>query len=96
MQKAMDRLNIRSVVSDILGWSGMRIIKAILGGKEIRRTRPIGDEQILKTKRAPMLEALRGIWRKEHLFALELAVDSYESYQKQMPGAMISREAVKK
>lgn len=31
-----------------------------------------------------MLEALRGIWRKEHLFALELAVDSYESYQKQI------------
>jgi hypothetical protein len=30
-----------------------------------------------------MLEALRGIWRKGHLFALDLAVD-YESYQKQI------------
>ena len=31
-----------------------------------------------------MLEALRGLWRKEHLFALGLAVDSYENYQKQI------------
>ena len=31
-----------------------------------------------------MLEALRGIWRQEHRFALELAVDSYEAYQQQI------------
>ena len=42
------------------------------------------DPQIFNTKRAPMLEALRGLWRKEHLFALGLAVDSYENYQKQI------------
>jgi transposase len=87
MQKAMDRLNIKIhvVISDILGWSGMRIIKAILGGqRDPEKLVQLCDEQILKTKRAPMLEALRGIWRKEHLFALELAVDSYESYQKQI------------
>jgi transposase len=87
MQKAMDRLNVKIhvVISDILGWSGMRIIKAILGGeRDPEKLVQLCDEQILKTKRAPMLEALRGIWRKEHLFALELAVDSDESYQKQM------------
>jgi len=83
----MDRLNIKIhvVISDILGWSGMRIIKAILAGeRDPEQLVALCDEQILKTKRAPMLEALRGIWRKEHLFALELAVDSYESYQKQI------------
>ena len=87
MQKAMDRLNIKIhvVISDILGWSGMRIIKAILGGeRDPEKLVQLCDEQILKTKRAPMLEALRGIWRKEHLFALDLAVDSYESYQEQI------------
>jgi transposase len=87
MQKAMDRLNVKIhvVISDILGWSGMRIIKAILGGeRDPEKLVQLCDEQILKTKRAPMLEALRGIWRKEHLFALELAVDSYESYQRQI------------
>ena len=35
MPKAMDRLNVKIpvVLSDILGWSGMRIIKAILQGE---------------------------------------------------------------
>src|SRR5437868_57171 len=87
MQKAMDRLNIKIhvVISDILGWSGMRIIKAILAGeRDPEKLVALCDVRILQTKRAPMLEALRGIWRKEHLFALELAVDSYESYQKQI------------
>lgn len=87
MQKAMDRLNVKIhvVISDILGWSGMRIIKAILQGeREPEKLVELCDPQILKTKRAPMLEALRGIWRQEHLFALELAVDSYASYQKQI------------
>jgi len=87
MQKAMDRLNVKIhvVISDILGFSGMRIIKAILRGeRDAEKLVALCDQQILKTKRAPMLEALRGLWRPEHLFALELAVDSYESYQKQI------------
>lgn len=87
MQKALDRLNVKIhvVISDIVGCSGMRIIKAILRGQTDPATLvELCDEQILKTKRAPMLEALRGLWRKEHLFALELAVDSYEAYQKQI------------
>lgn len=87
MQKAMDRLNVKIhvVISDITGFSGMRIIKAILAGeRDPEKLVALCDEQILKTKRAPMVEALRGIWRKEHLFALDLAVDSYENYQRQL------------
>ena len=87
MQKAMDRLNVKIhvVISDITGWSGMRIIKAILGGeRDAEKLVELCDEQILKTKKAPMIEALRGWWRKEHLFALRLAVESYESYQQQI------------
>ena len=87
MQKAMDRLNVKIhvVISDITGWSGMRIIKAILSGQRDAQTLvELCDPQILKTKKAPMLEALRGLWRPEHLLALQLAVDSYEHYQKQI------------
>jgi len=63
----------------------MRIIKAILAGeRNPEKLVELCDPQILNTKRAPMLEALRGLWRKEHLFALGLAVDSYENYQKQI------------
>jgi transposase len=87
MQKAMDRLNVKIhvVISDITGRSGMRVIKAILAGERSpEKLVGLCDEQILKTKRAPMIEALRGLWRQEHLFALELAVESYESYHQQM------------
>jgi transposase len=87
MQKAMDRLNVKIhvVISDITGRSGMRIIQAILAGqRDPLKLVELCDQQILKTKRAPMQEALRGLWRAEHLFALELAVESYESYQRQI------------
>lgn len=87
MQKALDRLNIKIhvVISDITGVSGMKIIEAILAGeRDAQKLVGLCDRQILKTKRAPMVEALRGLWRAEHLFALELALDSYKSYQAQI------------
>jgi hypothetical protein len=87
MQKALDRLNVKLhvVISDITGVSGMKIIKAILAGqREPESLLALCDEQILKTKRAAVLESLRGWWRKEHLFALGLALESYENYQKQI------------
>lgn len=87
MQKAMDRLNVKVhvIISDITGVSGMRIIKALLAGeRDPEKLVELCDEQILKTKRQAMREALRGMWRQEHLFALELALDSYESYQDQI------------
>jgi transposase len=87
MQKAMDRLNVKVhvVISDITGVSGLRVIKAILGGeRDAEKLVALCDEQILQTKRARMVEALHGLWRKEHLFALRLALESYEAYQKQI------------
>ena len=87
MQKALDRLNVKIhvVISDITGVSGMKIIKAILAGqRNAEQLLELCEEQILKTKRSAMLQALRGFWHREHLFALELAVDSYESYQRQI------------
>lgn len=87
MQKALDRLNVKIhvVMSDITGSSGMRILRAILRGeRQPEQLVELCDEQILKTKKAPMLEALRGFWYPEHLFALELAVQAYDAYQDQI------------
>jgi transposase len=87
MQKALDRLNVKIhvVISDITGKSGMRIIRAVLEGQRQPEVLvELCDKQILKTKKASMLEALRGIWRKEHLFALKLALESYDQYQEQI------------
>jgi transposase len=87
MQKALDRLNIKIhvVISDITGVSGMRIMEAILEGqRDAAQLVELCDRQILKTKRAQMREALQGQWRTEHIFALRLAMESYQTYQKQI------------
>ena len=87
MQKALDRLNVKIhvVISDITGVSGMKIIRAILAGeREPEKLVQLCVEQILKTKRGRMIEALHGLWRQEHLFALRLALESYEACQKQI------------
>jgi transposase len=86
-QQALDRLNVKIhvVISDVMGVSGLRIIKAILAGqRDPEQLVQLCDQQILKTKKAAMVEALRGLWRKEHLFALQLAMESYENYQRQI------------
>ena len=87
MQKALDRLNVKVhvVLSNITGVSGLRIVRAILAGeRNPEKLVQLCEEQILKTKRACMLDALRGLWREEHLFALRLALESYEAYQTQI------------
>ena len=87
MQQALDRLNVKLhvVISDITGASGMRIIEAILEGeRDPAKLVALCDEQILKTKRAAVQEALRGLWRQEHLFALRLALESYRHYHRQL------------
>jgi transposase len=87
MQKALDRLNVKIhvVISDITGVSGMKIIEAILAGeRDPQKLVGLCDPQILKTKKASMVEALHGLWRKEHLFALRLALESYKNYQQQI------------
>src|SRR5262249_16004223 len=87
MQKALDRLNVKLhvVISDITEVSGMKILQAILGGeRQPEKLLLLCDEQILKSKRAAVLESLRGFWRQEHLFALGLALESYQSYQSQI------------
>jgi hypothetical protein len=73
MQKALDLMNIKlhTVVSQLSGASGMRIIDAILAGQRDAVTlTQLCDAQILKTKSAAVERSLRGNWKPEQLFAL--------------------------
>jgi hypothetical protein len=83
MQKALQQMNLllHNVVSDITGVTGMKIIKAILGGER--------DPQVLADNRhgccqnsvETIAKSLVGSYRAEHLFALRQAVELYEFYQ---------------
>ena len=86
MQKALDQMNVlvHRAVTDITGKTGMTIIRAIVAGNH--------DPQALTTYRDPrcqkspkeIVDALSGNFRKDYLFTLKQALESYDHIQKQI------------
>lgn len=86
MQKALQQMNLRleKVVSDISGQTGMRIIKAILGGeRDVEKLACLRDPRC-HSSREVIAESLVGNFRQEHLFALRQAVELFEFYQQKI------------
>jgi transposase len=83
MQKALQQMNLllHNVVSDITGVTGMKIIKAILGGERDPRVLAGNRDERCRNPPATIAKSLVGNYREEHLFALRQAVDLYETYQ---------------
>lgn len=87
MQKALERMNLKihDVISDLTGVSGLKLVRAILGGlREPSCLLALCDAQIRKRKAEELCEALRGTWKAEHLFALRQALELWESYQQKI------------
>jgi len=86
MQKALTYMNLQlqHVVTDVNGVTGMRIIRAILGGerdpKILAAMRDVRCHSTVKT----IEMALVGNYQPEHLFALKQAVALYDFYQGQI------------
>ena len=83
MDKSLVCMNIRisTVISDIQGKSGMEMIKAILAGqRNIDELVKLCDKRIDKTKMEDVRKSLEGIYKAEHLFALQHAFNEYEFY----------------
>ena len=86
MQKALLQMNIQlsQVLSDMTGITGMKIIRAIVGGErdahklaELRNYRCKKDEE-------EIAKALTGTWREEHLFILKQSLEFYDFYTRQI------------
>ena len=86
MQKALEELNVKltEVVSDIVGQTGMKIIKDIVRGVRDPQKLAAHRHEKCKATEAEIASALYGNWRKEHLFALKQALQMYEFYQRQV------------
>ena len=86
MQKAMTQMNLQlhHVISDITGLTGMRIIRAIVGGE--RDCKKLADMRHERThaNHATIRKALEGDYRTEHLFALKQSLEAFDHYQKQI------------
>jgi transposase len=86
LQKALEEMNVKltEVVSDVVGETGMKIIKDILRGERDPRQLAKHRHERCKATEAEIASALYGNWRKEHLFALKQALQMYEFYQRQL------------
>jgi transposase len=95
MQKALTFMNLQlhHVVSDITGVTGMKIIRAIVGGERdlevLAAMRDVRCRATTETIRA----ALSGNYQPEHLFALSQALALYDVYQSQVQQCDIQIEA---
>jgi transposase len=98
MQKALTEMNVQlhHVVADITGATGLRIIRAILGGERdpavLARLRDSRCHATVET----IEKALTGNYRAEHLFALEQAFALYDTYQEKASACAARVEAVLK
>jgi transposase len=83
MQKALTEMNlqIHRVLSDLTGYSGMAIIRAILAGERDPVSLAQKKHPQVKAPTERIAQALEGDYRPEHLFALQTAVELYDAYQ---------------
>jgi len=86
MQKALVQMNLQlhNVISDIVGLTGMGILRDIVAG--------VTDPEVLATHRDPRCKAshkeitasLTGHYRAEHLFTLRQNLEIYDTFQNQI------------
>lgn len=86
MQKSLELMNIKihTVISDILGKTGMTMVKAILSGERDAQILGTLCDPRIKASKEDIIKSLQGIWNEEYLFMLEQAVENYEFHQNQI------------
>lgn len=86
MQKAMELMNIKlhTVISDILGKTGLQMVSAILNGERDPKELVKLKDPRIKASEEDIKKSLTGIWKEECLFMLKQAYDEYLFYQSQI------------
>lgn len=86
MQKALELMNIKlhTVISDILGKTGMQMVAAILEGERAPEVLANLTDPRIKASREIIIKSLDGIWKDEYLFMLKQAHQEYLFYQQQI------------
>lgn len=86
MQKALQQMNVQlhHVLSDITGESGLAVIRAIVAGERDPRELVKAVNARVEAPTRKIISALSGDYRPEHLFALQIALELYDSYSQKM------------
>lgn len=83
MQKALAQMNIQlaNVVEDITGVTGMKIIRAIIAGERSPGKLASYRDGRCKQSEEVISKSLHGNYRDEHMFALQQAVELFDTYR---------------
>jgi hypothetical protein len=86
MQKALTEMNLQlsTVLSDLSGVSGMKIMRAILAGERDPWKLATLVDRGVKAKPAEIAKSLEGNWREDLLFILRQQLELYEVYQQKI------------
>jgi transposase len=82
MQKTLTQMNLQlaNVISDLSGWTGMRIVRAILAGERDPQALAALSHPGIRASRETIAKSLEGTWRADLLFVLEQEVTMYDAY----------------
>ena len=98
MQKALAQMNLQlaNVISDVVGETGQKILRAIIAGErdplklaELKHAR-------IRASKQQIAMSLHGNWREEHLFELTQAVELFDAYSQALQRCDIKLEGMLK
>src|SRR5262249_40077794 len=83
MQKTLTQMNIQlaNVISDLSGWTGMRIVRAILAGERDPQALAALSHPGIRATRDAIAKSLEGTSQPDLLFVLQQEVAMYDAYQ---------------
>jgi transposase len=86
IQKALIQMNIHltNVISDIMGVTGQRILRAIVAGERDGKVLAAMKHARIHATEAEIVKSLEGNWRQEHLFALKQGVAQFDFFGDQL------------
>jgi transposase len=82
MQKVLTQMNIQlaNVISDLSGWTGQRIVRAILAGERDPETLAALSHPGIHATRQTIARSLEGTWQPDLVFVLQQEVAMYDAY----------------
>lgn len=96
MQKALQLMNLRltNVLSDITGVTGMKIMRAIVAGKRDPKELAHFRNGHCEKSEEEIQKSLEGNYKREHVFALQQAIELYDFYGQQLQNCDQELEAL--
>jgi len=86
MQKVLTQMNIQlaNVISDLSGWTGQRIVRAILAGERDPDTLAALSHPGIHATRQTISKSLEGTWQPDLVFVLQQEVATYDACQQRI------------